>query len=180
MSFFDKIDFHIIFTTAYSEYAIQAFQVSAIDYLLKPIQIDQLQRAVEKVKTLKSEFRNERYEALLSNLQDRGIQKLALPMASGLHFIPVAEILYLEADGAYTIFRLRDGQKMIVSKKIKEYEEILTANKRFMRVHRSYMVNLEAIKQYVKQDGGYLLMDNGDQVSLSRDLRDSFLAIMGE
>lgn len=180
LDFFEEVNFHIIFTTAYSDYALQAFSVSAIDYLLKPIQIEQLQRAVEKVKVQSRSQQKELYDTLKSNVSGKGIQKIALPVSNGLRFVPVEEIIYLQADGAYTHFKLKDRTEVMVSKKIKEFEDALTAGKRFFRPHRSYIVNLDCIQQYVKSEGGYLLMDNGDQVSLSREMRDDFLLLMGE
>jgi two-component system LytT family response regulator len=180
LDFFENINFNIVFTTAYSDYALQAFQVSAIDYLLKPIQIEQLLKAVEKLKSHAKTQNNEKFQTLKTNLGEKGVQKLALPVSNGLRFVPLEEIIYLEADGAYTNFMLRDGSKIVVSKKIKEFEDALSPDKKFFRPHRSYIVNLNSIKQYIKSDGGYLIMDNGDNVSLSREMKDAFLEVMGD
>lgn len=180
LDFFEEINFHIIFTTAYSEYALQAFQVSAIDYLLKPIQIEQLQKAVEKVKQLSRSDNQEKYNTFKENIGDKGIQKIALPVSNGLLFVQLENIELVEADGSYSHFVLKDGQKIMVSKRIKEFENALLASKNFFRPHRSYIVNLNYIRQYVKSDGGYLLMQNDTQVSLSKDMKDEFLKVIGE
>lgn len=175
LDFFDEIDFQVIFATAYSEYALQAFQVSAVDYLLKPIQIDQLQAAVDKaIKLGKNAQTRERMDTLKENLEQKIIKKIALPVSHGLTFVPIQDIIYLEADGSYTHVYLTDGNKLLISKKIKEFENNLNPNTRFFRTHRSFIVNMDHIKQYVKQDGGHLVMDNNGIVQLARDRKDEF------
>ncbi|WP_299459769.1 LytTR family DNA-binding domain-containing protein [uncultured Microscilla sp.] len=175
LDFFDTINFEIIFTTAYREYAIQAFQVSAIDYLLKPIQIELLIKAIEKVEGQLSEPQiNERIDTLKSNLSQEYITRIALPVAEGLLFIEVDQIVYLNAEGAYTQIFLEGGKKVLVSKKIKSFEKVLD-HPSFFRTHRSYLINLNRVKQYVKQDGGYIVMDNNDAVNLARERKEDFL-----
>lgn len=176
LDFFDNVSFEIIFTTAYREYAIQAFQVSAIDYLLKPIQIELLIKAIEKVESQLSSAPqiNERIDALKSNLSQEHITRIALPVAEGLLFVEVEEIVYLNAEGAYTQIFLDGGKKVLVSKKIKSFEKVLD-HPSFFRTHRSYLINLNRVKQYVKQDGGYIVMDNNDSVNLARERKEDFL-----
>lgn len=176
MDFFETVDFQIIFTTAYSEYALQAFQVSAIDYLLKPIEVSALKDSVEKaLKQQESLNQDQRLEALAANLNPNGaIKKIALPVADGFMFVEPEDVLYLKADGSYTNIYLVDGQKFLVTKKIKEFVRILN-HPCFFKTHRSYLINLNQIKQYVKNDGGYIVMGNGDQVTLARDRKDEFL-----
>ncbi|EAY27427.1 LytR/AlgR family response regulator transcription factor [Microscilla marina] len=175
LDFFDTINFEIIFTTAYREYAIQAFQVSAIDYLLKPIQIELLIKAIEKVEGQLSEPQiNERIDTLKSNLSQEYITRIALPVAEGLLFIEVDQIVYLNAEGAYTQIFLEGGKKVLVSKKIKSFEKVLD-HPSFFRTHRSYLINLNRVKQYVRQDGGYIVMDNNDSVNLARERKEDFL-----
>ncbi len=181
LDFFDEINFAVIFTTAYSEYALQAFQVSAVDYLLKPIQIDQLHSAIEKVSRLKGTTQNrEKIHTLKENLEDHHIKKIALSTSQGLIFVPVNQIIYLEADGSYTHIFLTDGSKLLISKKIKEFENILTQDNHFFRTHRSFIVNLSFIKQYIKQDGGHLIMENGAIVHISRERKDDFNKIISD
>jgi two-component system LytT family response regulator len=175
LDFFDEITFDVIFATAYSEYAVQAFKVSAVDYLLKPIQIDQLQLAVDKVIKLNGHTQTkEKLVTLKENIESRVIKKIALPMAQGLVFIATSDIIYLEADGSYTNIFMADGTKFLISKKIKEFENNLNPSNGFFRVHRSYLINITRIKQYVKQDGGHIEMENGAIVHLSRERKDEF------
>lgn len=175
LDFFDDITFEVIFATAYSEYALQAFKVSAVDYLLKPIQIEQLQAAVNKAVKLKGNSQiNEKIAALKENIEEHSIKKIALPVSQGLTFVPIADILYLEADGSYTHVYLTDGTKLLISKKIKAFESSLNPDNRFFRTHRSYIINLDKIKQYVKQDGGHIEMENGAIVHLARERKDEF------
>jgi two-component system LytT family response regulator len=174
LDFFREVHFEIIFTTAHSDYALQAFQVSAIDFLLKPIQISELIKAVEKLKKMQG-LQEERLNTLKENFKDSSIRKLALPISEGLIFVEVSDILYLEADGAYTTFHLAGGKKVVVSKKIKEYEGALNVENNFFRTHRSYIINLKKIKQYIKQDGGYILLENDSQIPLARERKDEFI-----
>ncbi len=176
MDFFEQVDFQIIFTTAYSEYALQAFQVSAIDYLLKPIEVSALKEAVQKaIKQQEATSQDQRLEALAANLNPSGaIKKIALPVADGFMFVEPEDVLYLQADGSYTNIHLVDGQQFLVTKKIKEFVRILN-HPCFFKTHRSFLINLNQIKQYVRTDGGYIIMANGDQVTLARDRKDEFL-----
>ena len=167
-----EINFEIIFTTAFEEYALRAFQVSAIDYLLKPIQIDLLIQAVEKIP--QHRHINDRLSVLKSNLQQNQISRIALPVQEGFHFIDIKDIIYLQADGAYTRIFLQNGQKLLISKNIKSLENLLN-HPGFFRTHRSFLINLNCVKSYFKQDGGYIIMDNGNTVSLSRDRKGEFL-----
>lgn len=181
LDFFDEINFAVVFTTAYSEYAVQAFQVSAIDYLLKPIQIDQLKNAIDKVSKLKDVNNNrDKINTLKENLEEHQIKKIALSTSQGLIFVAVADIIYLEADGSYTHLFLNDGSKILISKKIKEFEQMLQNDIRFFRTHRSFLVNIHFIKQYVKQDGGHLVMENGAIVHISRERKDDFNKIISD
>jgi len=170
------IDFEIIFTTAFSEYAIKAFKFSAIDYLLKPIDVDELRAAVERVIKRKKAEAPTRYEYLRQNLKMSDGQhfKLALPSSEGLTFIKISDIIYCEADSNYTTFFLTDGKKIIVSHTLKEYEEILS-DYRFFRIHHSYLVNLDAIKQYVRGDGGHVVMINGAALDVAKRRKEQFL-----
>lgn len=177
LDFFKEPDFEIVFTTAHSDYALQAFRVSAIDFLLKPIQISELIAAVEKVKQ-KLGHSKERLAVLKENFRDNTIKKLALPVAEGLIFADVNDLSHLEADGAYTHFHFSDGRKIIVSKKIKEFEDALGIENNFFRTHRSFIINLKKMKQYVKQEGGYVLLENDIQIPLARERKEEFLSVI--
>jgi two-component system LytT family response regulator len=180
---FDQIDptqVHVVFTTAYTQYAIQAFQVSAVDYLLKPIQLDQLEAAIEKVRKHRKEYRLDASDiALLKEQMVEGVKKIPLPTSGGMLFVCLQDIVYLKADGSYTHFILNSGKNILVSRKIKEFEHTLNKNNRFFRPHRSYVVNVDRIVEYIKADGGSVVMDNADEIPLSRDMRETFLQFMG-
>ena len=178
LDFFNKPEFAVVFTTAYSDYAVQAFEISAVDYLLKPIQIDGLERAVEKVAQRNREQQSQQMQALQTNLRDEGmVRTLAVPVSDGLLFIKATDVVYLQADGSYTHFYLSNGSHLLVSKKLGEFAMLLN-HPRFFRPHRSYIINLDRVQKYVRQDGGYILMENEAAISLSRDKKDEFLALV--
>ena len=178
LEMFDKINFEVVFTTAYSEYAIKAFKFSAIDYLLKPIDIDELQFAVEKTKEkFKSDsFSTERIEFLLSSLKAKSTStnKIAIPDSNGLTFIKLSDILYCEGQNNYTIFFINDGRKLMVSKTLMDYEKMLSEYN-FFRIHKSYLINLNEIKEYIKGDGGYVIMKNNANLDVSKRKKEPFL-----
>lgn len=175
--FFEKIDFEIVFTTAYSEYAIKAFQMSALDYLLKPIQISQLQQTIEKAREKKGILMNEKMAVFKANLGGGFAKKVALPIAEGYLFVDLNEIIYLEADNSYTTVFLVEDKKVLVSKSLKEFVEIISSDE-FFKPHRSYYVNANHIRQYNRQDSGSLIMDNGDVIYIARDKKSEFLEFM--
>ena len=169
LEFFEEIDFEIIFTTAYSEFALRAFQVSAIDYLLKPIQIDQLTIAVQKLEKIhgNSQIR-ERLAALQKNLEEYKIKKIIIPLSEGSLFVELKDIIYLKAEGSYANIFFKDGNKVIVSKNLKDYEDQLTMEEGFFRTHRSFLVNTDYIKQ-ISSDGSEATLINDAVINISRD-----------
>lgn len=174
LDFFREVDFEIIFVTAYSEYAIRAFEVSAVDYLLKPVQIELLQAAVEKVKTrLMASSMRQRLDLLKETYQTDQIRKIALPMSDGLLFIDTSDLVLIEADGAYSHIYLKNGSKILVSKKLKFFEDILQHKQGFYRPHRSYLIHLNFIKKYIKGDS-LIIMDNQVQVNVARERKQEF------
>lgn len=177
LDFFTEIDFEIIFVTAYSEYAIQAFQISAIDYLLKPLQIDNLEQAIEKLDfRLKSKSSNNRLNNLKDNLQQGCFEKIVLPTSIGYEFVQVKNISYLEADGSYThVYFRNDEKKIMVSKRLKFFEKLLSQFPLFFRNHRSYIVNLEGIERYNKSEN-FLKLENDKSIPLARDNKQAFEA----
>lgn len=178
LGFFREIDFDIIFVTAYSEYAIKAFEISAVDYILKPIDIDQLKNSVEKLKQKKLHSQmQEQIELLKESYKGDDIRKIALSMSNGLNFVEIVDIILLEADGAYTTFYLKDGQKILVSKKLKFYEDILSNRSFFFRTHRSYFINVNFIKKYSRSENA-ILMDNGTSITISRDRKQEFETLL--
>ncbi len=173
-----SIDFEIVFATAHAEYALKAFQFSAIDYLLKPIDIEDLKRAVDRVAKKKNENITGRIKHLLANLKPAVAKsqqyKLAIPSSDGLVFIKIIDIIYCEASGNYTTFYLADGKKYLVSRTLKEYEDMLAGND-FFRIHNSYLINLNAIKKYIRGEGGQVIMHNNAVLDVSKRKKESFL-----
>lgn len=172
-------NFEIIFTTAYSEYAIQAFQLSAIDYLLKPVRPSQVKEAVDKaIKFLGNTQINTRLSELKSSLEAANFKKIGLPDSNGITFVNFKDIIMLEADGMYTKVTTVSKGDILVSKPLKFFVETLNKVKTFYRPHRSFLINLTYIKAYIKKDGGYILMENDKTVSISNDKKEEFLAIV--
>jgi two-component system LytT family response regulator len=178
LEFFDEIKFEVIFVTAYSEFALKAFQVSAVDYLLKPLQIDQLVNAVEKAEKLRgSSLIKERLETLKTNLEERKIKKIVVPVSEGSLFIDVKEITHLKAEGSYVNIFLEDGNKILVSKNIKDYETQLTEEEGFFRTHRSYLVNTNYIAA-LSPDNTEATLKNKQTISIARERKNEFLAFL--
>ena len=175
----EKYAFEIIFTTAYSEYAIKAFELSAIDYLLKPITDTALIKAVDKVfNTIGKSEINKKLEELTKSLKSTNFKKIALPVAEGIKFVNFEDILLFKADGMYTRVTIKDTSEILISKPLKHFSELLANIPLFYRPHRSYLINLKFIKEYSKKDGGYIIMDNDYPVSISKDKKDEFLTLV--
>jgi two-component system, LytTR family, response regulator len=173
---FSEVSFAVIFTTGYDQYAIKAFRFSALDYLLKPIEASELKKAVERVDRHLQHPLPQQLEILLQkiNSQSTPINKVALPTMEGLQMIPVDSIISCESDHNYTLLLLKNKQKIIVSKILKDIEEMLEEHS-FLRVHHSYIVNLNEINRYVKGEGGYLIMSDGSSVDVSRSRKEILL-----
>ena len=167
---FDEINFEIIFTTAYSQYALKAFKASAIDYLLKPIDIEELISAVKRVELMpKNRPKKEQIETLKKNLYSGSqTKRIAFPSKNGMVFINVNEILYLKANGRNTTVFLANGKNYLTSRRLKDYEEMLNQPP-FLRVHKSNIINLDRIKKYVKGRPGYLIMEDEAQIDLGKN-----------
>jgi two-component system LytT family response regulator len=180
---FDKvknIHFDVIFTTAYEEYAIKAFRVSALDYLTKPIDHRQLQDAVNRLKNKKKlQINEQRFALLLENISNRPdeFNKIALPTNEGYIMINTGDIVYCEADENYTIVYLLNGERMVVSKTLKLVEELLP-QKTFYRIHRSFVANLNLIKEYSKENGNSVIMKTGKMLDVSERNKKAFLEIL--
>jgi two-component system, LytTR family, response regulator len=175
--------FSVIFVTAHNEYALQAIKASAVDYLLKPVSIDELQQAVDKVKTQLNIKENSVHQEhlvkhLLQNFDTNTKPKrLAIPQLGGVSFIDVDEIAILQADSNYTIIHKNDMRKMVVTKTLKDFEDIIDEDQ-FIRVHKSHIVNLKYVKEYSTADGGTVKMIDGSNWSISRRQLDLFLQKM--
>jgi len=156
-----EADFKLIFTTASDEFAIKAFKFSAIDYLLKPIDPDDLMKAVEKVEHQHNP--TSRLELLKGNLENQ--KKIALNTVDKIHIVQIEDVIRLESDINYTRFYFQDGSKLMVTKTLKEFDKMLSDHS-FIRIHQSHLVNTNFIKEYTKQDGK-LVLKNGDRISVS-------------
>jgi two-component system LytT family response regulator len=176
---FPKKSFDVIFITAFNHYAIRAIKFSAVDYILKPININEFIEAVEKVieKRTSVDERNENYGALLENIRSAMPSKLAIPTFDGMEYLNTKEIIRIEADRSYCWFYLSDKRKILVSKNLKEYQELLN-DRRFFRTHNSHLINLDYVKKYIRHEGGAVEMTDGSQVPISRTKRDLFLMHM--
>lgn len=169
LDFFDEneIDFKIIFTTAYQEYAIQAFKFSAVDYLLKPINPDQLSEAIVRLEKQKQKIEN--YKLLKETINQDSLTKIAIPSGNTLIFIDTTKISHIKGEGAYSEVFCKNETKHLVSRNLKNFEDILCLDSRFMRVHKSYIVNFEQVVAYHKSDGGSLELETGIQIPVSQD-----------
>ena len=171
-----KINFQIIFTTAYDQYAVQAFRFSALDYLLKPIDTIDLVAAVKKTEQL-IRVNPEQIELLresLSYVKDTHNQRIALPHTKGFKFLEINQIVYCESESNYTRFHLENKEQYLISKTLGDVQETLEKNG-FVRVHRKYLVNLYHVQKLVTGEGTYLLLSNGSSIPLARLQKDKFL-----
>ena len=180
LTHFPNPTFEVIFTTAHKDYVIQAIRASAIDYLLKPVDLDELLKAiarvVQKVETKNRQQNRELIELLQQNLAaNKGVQKLALPSADRMLFVKKEDVIYLEAERSYTRV-ITDHKRSLVAKPLRFFDQILT-DEYFFRPHRSYLINLKRVDGFVRKDGSYIEMDNGDKVKLAHHLKDDFLSI---
>jgi len=173
-------EFDIIFTTAFDAYAIKAFKVNAIDYLLKPIEPEELIKAVDKVKSkVEKNLHLNRIDEILqsSGLQGFKKNKLALPVEGKIAMLEYDSILYCESDGNYTKIHLSTQKTIMVSRTLKDIESMLP-QPIFMRIHHSYVVNINHIKEYIRGEGGEVLLSNGDQLRVSRNKKEELLAAL--
>ncbi|MGB4773606.1 MAG: LytTR family DNA-binding domain-containing protein [Daejeonella sp.] len=168
----------VIFTTAYDQYAIRAIKASAVDYLLKPVDIEELKTAVEKViiqnrikdqHNLDKNVYSDSLENLMENMNDKKeIRKLTVPYAQGFHIVDIKEIVYIEADSNYSIFHLLNGAQLVVAKSLGDFEDILTNGINFVRIHKSIIINLEFLKDYNNKTGYVAILHDGTELPVSR------------
>jgi two-component system LytT family response regulator len=175
--YFNKPTFDTIFCTAYSEFAIKAFEVSATDYLLKPIGLTKLKEAIEKVEAKRLVKNTGNIEALKENLSQKEIKKIGILIGDGIVFMDLNDILYFEADGSYTTIHHKNGSDLTV-KKIKHFEDLLSSDKRFFRIHRSYLINVSLIKKYSKKEGLSVTYDERTLLPISREKKEEFEEFM--
>jgi two-component system, LytTR family, response regulator len=174
---FEEIPFSVIFTTSYNQYAIKAIRFSALDYILKPIDPKELVAAISKIETQKFRPSSAQYNMLREqlHLKENGFTRIALPTAEGFELVPSNLIMRCEADDNYTHIYLKGNTKFIASRTLKDVEDLLQYFPPFVRVHNSYIVNLNEVIRYVRGDGGYLIMSDGTTISVSRSRKELLL-----
>lgn len=179
LDFFDEqeVTFEIIFVTAYNQYAIHALRLSAVDYLLKPVDVKELAEAINRFKT---HGLTENYQVLKQNLASPLASKIAIHTVGSIKFIDLNDIVFFKADGAYSQITLKNKQNLTTSKGLKHYEDILSNMNQFFRCHKSYIINTNYVVEYIKSDGGSLLMEGDYQVGLSSDKSEELLKRMGQ
>ncbi|HVE61039.1 MAG TPA: LytTR family DNA-binding domain-containing protein [Chitinophagaceae bacterium] len=176
----DDINFSIIFTTAYDQFAAKAFRISAVDYLLKPIDINDLKFAIKKAEQkILEQQGSANIENLLRNIkQPTSQQKIALPYKDGYEFVEVSHIIYCQAEGAYTKVFLDNKKCILVSRTLGDIEELLPGDL-FQRIHHSTVVNLGFVTHFVRSDGGYLKMQTGEQLIVSKSKKENLMERLG-
>jgi two-component system, LytTR family, response regulator len=179
---FDELFFDVVFTTAYDQFAIKAFRYSALNYLLKPVDPDDLKETIRRVEHRKMVPLKEQMDVLMQSIREAGRQplaRIALTTADGMLFVATEEIVFCESDSNYTTVVMKGGQKILVSKTLKDIDETLSGNN-FYRIHNSFLVNLNHIKKYVRGDGGYVIMDDGTSIGISRNKRQEFVELFSK
>ncbi|ANI90365.1 hypothetical protein A9P82_14345 [Arachidicoccus ginsenosidimutans] len=168
--------FHLIFVTAYDQYAIRAIRFAAFDYLLKPVDIDELKQVVERAQQATPLHNNARkLEVLQENVKTSShLGKIAIPVLEGLLFLNTEEIVHLEAAGNYTVIHLTDNSRQVATHTLKDFEELLPSNL-FFRTHHSHIINLKYIKRYIKGDGGQIELTDDRFITVSRRKKEEFL-----
>ena len=176
---FPAIDFKVIFVTAFDHYALQAFRFSAVDYLLKPVNPEQLKEAVSRAGNLIHEDFNKQMKVLEENLKSatNKNKKIILRTSESIHLLEVGNIICCDSDSSYTTVHTVEGDKIIVSRTLKEFEEMLTECG-FYRVHKSFLINLVHIKRFDRQEGGYIILTNGLKIPVASRKRDEMLAML--
>ena len=175
---YSKLDFDVVFCTAYDQFAIRAFKYSALNYLLKPVDPEDLKDTIRRIEEKQSIPSREQIDLLLQNLRHPArptVQRIALTTTDGMIFVSTQDILYCEAESNYTTVVL-NSRKVVISKTLKEIDEALSGTD-FYRIHNSYLVNLNQIQKFVRGDGGYVVMNDGKSVSISRSRRQEFMEL---
>lgn len=181
LEFFEasEVNFQIIFITAYNEYAVQAFKLSAIDYLLKPIDIEEFKSAVDKaVFSVKNKSIDTKLNDLKKVFQQISLNKMVLEIPKGILFVSHDDLLFFEADGMYTKVYMKNNETQLICKPLKYFADQLSEKPIFYKPHRSYLLNLKYIKELVKKDGFYLIMENGKTIPIAKEKKEEFLQLI--
>ncbi len=172
-------NFELIFVTAYDHYAIKAIRYSALDYLVKPVEIEELKAAVLKANTnRKNRSADSQVNFLLEHLKKKQPRRITIPTAEGLQFINLEDIVYLEANNNYTYIHLSTQKKFLVSRTLKDFEDILPAES-FLRIHHSNIINKSFVERYIRGEGGQVVMRNGIVLDVSKRKKSEFLQAIG-
>ncbi len=177
---FEDVNFEVIFTTAYDQFAIKAIKYSTLDYLLKPIDPEDLINAVEKLEKKKFEGGTKKnVNVLLENLRENSneLRRIVLSTSEGMHVVDVVDVIRCESDDYYTKFFFTDKKMLMVSKTLKENEELLSSHN-FIRPHKSHLINVRYIKKFMKNDGGYIILSDGSKIPVSRRKREQMVDII--
>lgn len=175
-----KINAHIVFITAHEQYAIKAFRFSALDFLLKPVDPTELQKVLQKIKNvLHKQETDAHINLLLENIrrQSDNFKRIALSNSEGVHLFEINEIIRCESKDNYTMFYLKNNKPMLVSKTLKEYEELLSAQG-FVRIHQSHLINMNYLKSYIKKDGGYIVMADNSHLPIAQRKKEQLQEIL--
>jgi two-component system LytT family response regulator len=180
LTHFPEKDFDVVFITAFNHYAIKAIKFSAVDYILKPININEFIEAVNRVinkRATSTLSGNDNIEALLENIRSTHPTRLVIPTSDGKEYLNPNDIIRIEADRSYSWFFVNPKRKILVSKHLKEFQDLLS-DRNFFRPHNSHLINLDFVRKFVRHDGGYIEMQDGSQIPISRNRKDLFLAHM--
>jgi two-component system LytT family response regulator len=182
MSGFDMLQkiknpsFEVIFTTSFDKYSIQAIRFSALDYLLKPVAAHELVAAVDRIKQNQNKYFNKKSASLFQHLTEtkKPLHQIALPSSDGLIFLVVADVVHCESDSNYTTLFLKSKEKIMITKTLKEVENLLDGSD-FFRIHNSHLININHIKKYIRGNAGYVIMSDGSHLNIARNKKDDFL-----
>ena len=182
LDFFNEkdVNFSIIFTTAYNHYAIEALKIAAVDYLLKPLNKEDISEALGRFEKKNNAYNQESFSSLKSIITDKKINKIAIPEGNQLHFIKPEDIVYIKADNSYSELYLENGTEMIVSRSIKNFEDGLKENPCFCRIHKSYLINTQFVDKYDKSNGGWVTLSNKKELPISTEKIDTFMSLINK
>lgn len=176
-----EITFRLVFTTAYGDFALEAFEMDAEDYIMKPIRPNRIYEVIEKTEDLKKQKKlHAKLHELKQVIQSGGFEKIGVPVQDGIMFIKLNDIIHLAADGMYTKIYRASGDPLLISKPLKFFSHLPESGKTFYRPHRSHIFNLKYLKQYVRRDGNYILLDNNTAVPLSKEKKEEFLNLISD
>lgn len=176
-----EMNFQIIFVTAYNDYAIQAFKLSAVDYILKPVDVLELKSAIEKAKkNIESKSINNRLDDLKRVFQQLSLNKMVLEVPKGILFVSHDDIILFEADGMYTKVYMKNNESQLICKPLKHFVEQLEDKPIFYKPHRSYLINLKYMKELSKKDGFHIVMENNKTIPIAKEKKDEFLQFIQE